>query len=100
MVGGLGLAAFATMHVTYLLGYDSPFMPGAISLVFMALWILLLRRYGPQGPVDPRRHQVWFLSSLALCGALAALGMIAALWMGAIYAAPSAPCPAPCHQPS
>src|ERR1700716_369104 len=83
MVGGGGLTAFAVMHVTYLLGYDSPFMPGAISLIFVALWILLLKRYGPrpQLPVDPRRQRVWFLSSLAASGALAVFGMIAALWI-------------------
>jgi drug/metabolite transporter (DMT)-like permease len=100
IVGGLGLTAFAVMHATYLIGYDSPFMPGAISLIFVALWIFLLRRYGPQGPVDPHRQHIWFLSGLAACGALAVLGLVAALWIGATHAGPSAPCPVHCDQPS
>jgi hypothetical protein len=95
IIGGVGLMAFAAMQGMYLIGYDSPFMPGVVSLLFTAAWIFLLRRYGPrpQQPIDPRRQRVWFLSSLAAAGALAVIGMAAALWMGA-HAARAVPCPA------
>jgi hypothetical protein len=95
IIGCVGLIAFAAMRMAYLSGNDSPFMPGAVSLFLVALWIFLLRRYGPrpQRPVDPRRQQIWFLSSLAASGALAVFGMIAFLWIRGTYAEPSAPCP-------
>jgi hypothetical protein len=96
IIGCVGLIAFAAMRMAYLSGNDSPFMPGATSLILVALWIFLLRRYGPrpQGPVDPRRQQIWFLSSLAASGALAVFGLLAFLWIRGTHAEPSAPCPA------
>ena len=96
IIGGASLIAFAAMYVTYLTGHDGFFMPGAISAIFMALWIFLQRRYEPrpQRPVDPRRKLVWFLSSIAAGGVLAVFGLIAALWIGGTYAQPDAPCPA------
>jgi hypothetical protein len=96
IIGGAGLMAFAVMYLTYLIGHDQFFMPGAISVIFMALWIFLQRRYEPRPrhPVDPRRRLVWFVSSIAAGGALAVFGLIAALWMGRTQAEPNTPCPA------
>ena len=100
LVGSVSLTAVTAMWLTYQAGLDSPFMPGTVSLIFTALWIFLLRRYGPRGPVDPRRQQILVLSGLAVCGAVAVLGLVAALWIGATHAAPDAPCPVRCQQPS
>lgn len=78
IVTSAGLVALAAMRVTIeLIGYDSPFLPGAISAIFIALWIFLIRRYGPRGPVDPRRQRMWFLSGIAAAGGLAISGLIA-----------------------
>ena len=95
IIGCVGLIAFAAIRVAYLSGNDSPFMPGVISLFLVALWIFLLRRYGPrpQRPVDPRRQQILFLFSLAASGALAVFGLLAFLWIRGTHAEPSAPCP-------
>jgi len=97
-VGSVSLTAVTAMWLTFLGGRDSPFMPGTVSLIFVGLGIFLLRRYAPQGPVDPQRQQIWVLSGLAACGAVAVLGLAAALWIGATYAASDAPCPVRCSQ--
>jgi hypothetical protein len=96
IIGGAGLIAFVAMYVTYLIGHDSFFMPGAISAIFMAVCIFLLRRYEPrpQRPVDPRRKMIWFLSSMAAAALMAVIGLIATLWIGGTYLEPGAPCPA------
>src|SRR5258708_3583677 len=96
IVGGAGLTAAAAICVSNRIGLDQFFVPGVISAAVMGLWIFLLRRYGPrpQHPIDPRRQRIWFLSSLGAAGALAVVGMIAALWMGRIYPEPPVPRPA------
>jgi hypothetical protein len=95
MICGVGLVAFAAMWVAdRTIGHTTPFMPGLVSAVVMAVWILLVRRYGPRGPVDPRRQRKWLVSGLAAAGALAALGFGAVFWMGQIRAVPSVACAA------
>lgn len=97
IVTSAGLVALAAMRVTIeLIAYDSPFLPGAISAIFIALWIFLIRRYGPRGPVDPRRQRMWFLSGIAAAGGLAISGLIAVavLSIERPYAEQGASCPA------
>src|ERR1700674_5500532 len=96
IIGGTSLTALAAMSATYLIAHDRLFVPGAISLIFGALVIFLIRRYEPrpQRPVDPRHRRIWFLSSLAAGGALAVSGLIAAVWIRGTYPEPGAPCPA------
>jgi purine nucleoside phosphorylase len=93
IIGGAGLTAAIAICVTYRIGFDQSYMPGVISVAVMGLWIFLLGRYGPrpQHPIDPRRQRIWFLSSLGAAGALAVVGMIAALWMGRTYPEPTVP---------
>ena len=80
---GWGLLAFAAMFLAdRLIGRTTPFTPAAVSAVFMSVWILLQRRYGPRGqPRDPRQQRVWLLVGLAASGSLAVAGLLAAEWM-------------------
>jgi hypothetical protein len=102
---GIFLIAFAALQgADYLIGRRNPFLPGAVAFVLIALWVLLLSRYGRRPPpaFDPRRQLVRFFSAMAICGALAVGGLIAALAMRASYSEPSTSCPsaaAQCHQP-
>jgi hypothetical protein len=94
-LAGFGVTAFAAMRLAdHLIGRPNLFTPGAVSAIFMTVWIFLVRRYGPRGPVDPRRQRIWFLSGIAAAGALAVVGLIAAEWIREAYPEPSAPCPA------
>jgi hypothetical protein len=95
MICGVGLVAFTAMWVAdWTIGHTSPFMPGLVSAVVMTVWILLLQRYGPRGPVDPRRQRAWLFSGLAAAGALMALGFGAAEWMARTHARPNVACAA------
>jgi hypothetical protein len=88
-----GLLAFAAMLAAdRLLGLTSPFTPAAVSAVFSAAAILLLRRYGPRGPVEPRRQRFWLLSGLGASGLLMIGGLIVAAWMQPPHAKPGAAC--------
>jgi hypothetical protein len=83
LIGGVGLIAFAAMRAADHLIGPSPFMPGMIAAIVMAAWIFLLRRYGHRWyrPMDRRRKQIWFLSSLA---AAIGMGLLAIVWMQGI----------------
>jgi len=84
MVAGVGLIAFAAIRgADRLLGHGNPFLPGSISLIFVAAWIFLLSRYGrrPNRPLDPRRRRLMFLFSIAASGALAMIGAIVSMWL-------------------
>jgi hypothetical protein len=95
IIVGWGLLAFAAMRMAdQLIGHTSSYTPAIVSAIFSAVWIFLCRRYGPRGPVDPRRQRIWFLSGIAAAGALAVVGLIAAEWIREAYPEPSAPCPA------
>jgi hypothetical protein len=92
---GLGLLAFAAMRAAdQVIGHASPFTPGLVSLIVMALWILLLRRYGPHDALDPRRRQKWFFSTIAAGTALALLGVAVTTWIAWTHARPGVSCPA------
>jgi|ERR1700738_479438 hypothetical protein len=94
IIAGWGLLAFAAMRAAdQLIGHTSPFTPGIVSAIFSAGWIFLCWRYGPRGPVDPRRQRIWLLSGIAAGAALAVVGLIAASIL-ATRPAPSASCPA------
>lgn len=82
LAGAIVVTLAAMFTVMHALGPDSPFVPGTMAAVFIALSIFLLRRYGPRGPIDPRRQRVWFLSAFAASGTLAIFGLVAAFWMG------------------
>ena len=82
LIAAVSLFAFAAIVVAdHQVGRDSPFTPGIVSLILVGLWIFLLRRYGPRGPVDPLLQRRWVLSSMAASGVLAVFGLIAAVWM-------------------
>jgi hypothetical protein len=92
-LAGLGLSAFAAMRVAdHLIGHASSSTPGIVSAIFMAVWIFLVRQYGPRGPVDPRRQRIWLLSSLAAAaGAMPVFWLIAAGWIRGPYQEPQCP---------
>lgn len=82
IIAGSALLTFVAMRAADgLVGHRSPFTPGVVSVIFCAVGILLLRRYGPSGPVDPHHRRTWLLPSVAASGALAALALIAAMWL-------------------
>ena len=91
IIAAWALLAFVAMRAAD--GLIGPFTPGVVSAIFCAVGILLLRRYGPAGPVDPRRRRIWLLSSVAAGGALSVLGLIAAMWMAQMHSVPAAACP-------
>jgi drug/metabolite transporter (DMT)-like permease len=85
-IAAIGLTAFIAMRLAdHLIGHDRPFTPGIVSAVFIGLVIFLLRRYGPRGPVDPRRQRIWFLSALAASGVVTACGLIASVWIAGMH---------------
>jgi hypothetical protein len=95
IVAGASLMAIAAARAAIdLLGHASPFVPGTVSGIVMALLIFLLRRYGPRGAVEPRRRRTWLV--VGICGgmAVAACGLIACLWIERTYAVPNGDCPA------
>jgi hypothetical protein len=85
-IAAIGLIAFIAMRLAdHLIGHDRPFTPGIISAIFIALVIVLLRRYGPRGPVDPRRQRIWILSALAASGVVTVCGLMAGVWIAGMH---------------
>ncbi len=102
IVCGVALSALAAFFVIdSLVGYDSFARPAVVSALVIAVWIFLLRRYGPRRAIDPRRLRIQFLSSAAAAAAVAASGVIAVAWIEPAHPIATAHCPAasqtPCH---
>jgi hypothetical protein len=75
------IAGAAIGAAELLIDHDSPFRPAIWSAIAMAAWIILVRRYGPREPVDPRRQRIRLLVSMVACLTLAMLGATLAFLM-------------------
>jgi hypothetical protein len=82
LAGAFVVTLAAMRTVIHALGPDNPFAQGTTAVVWFALSIFLLRRYGPRGRLDSHRQHVWFLSAFAGSNALTIVGLVATFWMG------------------